>query len=63
MSDSLNCHHCGEPIGVYEPLVTFMDGRPRETSRAAEGHPGRLRDACFHRACFELTHDELALPA
>jgi hypothetical protein len=49
------CHHCGDVIGVYEPLVTLADGQPRETSRALElGNAEHRTDgACYHRSCYE----------
>lgn len=55
VNDLVHCHHCGDVIGVYEPLVTLADGHPRETSRALElDAPDRHTDgACYHRACFE----------
>jgi hypothetical protein len=47
------CSRCGEPIGVYEPLVVIERGRARRTSRAAEPEiataPGEYR----HLACHE----------
>jgi hypothetical protein len=36
MGEMLRCHHCGDLIGVYEPLVMLHDDRVHETSRAAE---------------------------
>ncbi len=57
MSDSVNCQLCGETIGVYEPLITLIDGHAHETSRAA-GHPGGLANPCFHRLCFERQQAE-----
>jgi hypothetical protein len=38
------CRHCGEPIGVYEPLIALVEGRAHETSRAA-GHRSDDPDA------------------
>lgn len=58
MSDSVSCHLCGDTIGVYEPLVTVVDGQAHESSRAAGDVPGGLSGACFHRACFERLHSE-----
>jgi hypothetical protein len=60
MSEMLRCRHCGEVIGVYEPLVMLVDGRARETSRALEpATDGRVGD-CYHRACYQrLNEDEL----
>ena len=53
MSWPPRCRHCGEPIGVYEPLIALVEGRAHETSRAA-GHRSDDRDAdCYHRACYE----------
>jgi hypothetical protein len=58
MSESLRCKHCGEVIGVYEPLVRLLDGRVYETSRAFE--PFHQGGEHYHRACFErLEEDEL----
>lgn len=53
MSESVDCELCGETIGVYEPLITFIDGHPQETSRAATHPPGGLPSPCFHQLCFE----------
>ena len=51
MNEMLRCHHCGEVIGVYEPLVVYVDGRSRETSRAREPHAGGDGEPVFHSAC------------
>jgi hypothetical protein len=59
MSDLLRCRHCGEVIGVYEPLVTFLEGRPFETSRLADPLAGALDGRAYHRACFERVHGEI----
>ena len=63
MSDPVRCHHCGDVIGVYEPLVTLADGHPRETSRALElvTPEHHVDGACYHRACFERLGTEPAL--
>jgi hypothetical protein len=49
----LACRCCGEPIGVYEPLIAIERGRPRRTSRAAEPTlvrtPGEYRHADCHK--------------
>jgi hypothetical protein len=58
MSEPLSCRRCGEPIGVYEPLIALLDGRPRETSRAAEPIPAHVGGECYHRACFEQAQEE-----
>jgi hypothetical protein len=56
------CPHCGEVIGVYEPLVVVIDGVPRETSRAAEPEVSATAGrAIYHSACHEsLDGDGLA---
>lgn len=62
MSDRLRCRRCGDVIGVYEPLIVFVEGQPRETSRLAEPQAGALE--CYHRACYEsLTAPERDEPA
>jgi hypothetical protein len=58
MSKSVNCQLCGGTIGVYEPLITLIDGSPHETSRAAIHDPGSLSSLCFHRLCFERQQAE-----
>jgi hypothetical protein len=58
MTDSLNCQLCEETIGVYEPLITLIDGRTHETSRAAGHRPDALWGPCFHRLCFEHQQTE-----
>jgi hypothetical protein len=57
----LRCHHCGEPIGVYEPLVTLVDGHEHETSRLAEPHAASVFSACYHRECFDTGSDSRGL--
>ncbi len=56
MSDRLRCRRCGDVIGVYEPLIAFVEGRPLETSHLAEPQAGALE--CYHRSCY----DSLAAP-
>lgn len=58
MSDTLRCHHCGEVIGVYEPLMRLVDGDAQETSRAREPDTTSRVGDCYHRACYELLHDD-----
>jgi hypothetical protein len=51
------CAHCGEVIGVYEPLVAMVEGVPYKTSRAAES--GLLpTGATYHGACYESLDDD-----
>ncbi len=47
------CQHCGEIIGVYEPLVLVREGTPYTTSIAAEAHLFPTVEACYQRACYE----------
>lgn len=47
------CSHCGEVIGVYEPLVVLVQGQARETSRLLEPLVGSHADVQYHRACFD----------
>jgi hypothetical protein len=48
------CDVCGEPIGVYEPLIAIERGRARRTSRASEPGIGTAAGEYRHREC----HDE-----
>lgn len=54
----MRCGHCGDAIGVYEPLVLLADHQARTTSAAAEPHiaeePGKL----FHRSCYSKSQPE-----
>ena len=61
MSENVNvrCNHCGEIIGVYEPLITLMEGQALETSRAVEPLAGAMGTRIYHRACYEHHHGEL----
>jgi hypothetical protein len=52
------CHHCGEVIGVYEPLVLETRAGRRDTSQAADPGVFRSDRPGYHRACYELFHDE-----
>jgi hypothetical protein len=51
-SDSLRCEHCGDVIGVYEPLVVRLGDEIRETSRAAEPELPLAHAQHYHRECF-----------
>jgi hypothetical protein len=52
------CHHCGDVIGVYEPLVLDTAAGRHDTSLAADprllqsDHPG------YHRTCYELLYSD-----
>ena len=48
----LRCGHCGEVIGVYEPLIVIEGREARTTSRAAEPDSGADGSACFHADCY-----------
>ena len=62
MSESLRCRHCGEVIGVYEPLVRLVDGRAYESSRALEPDLlGPTRGEHYHRACYERLGEDQPL--
>lgn len=58
MTETLRCRACGDVIGVYEPLVTLIDGQANETSRAAREDVGALGEECYHHACFTPVHGE-----
>lgn len=53
MNEPLRCAHCGDVIGVYEPLIALADGRARETSLAAEAASADYNTDCFHRTCYD----------
>jgi hypothetical protein len=57
MSGPLHCRHCGEVIGVYEPLIVLSDGRAVESSRALDPHLCDEDAEYYHRACFDLRGD------
>lgn len=52
------CHHCGDVIGVYEPLVLETASGRHDTSLAAD--PGVLQNdhPGYHQACYELINDD-----
>lgn len=45
------CRHCGEVIGVYEPMIVLDGGQARKTSRAVEAATGPFGE-CYHQECF-----------
>ena len=65
MEFPLRCEHCGDVIGVYEPMLIVEDGEVRETSRlreqAADCEPASV-EGCFHELCFELAYEEAHRP-
>jgi hypothetical protein len=52
MFDTFRCAHCGDVIGVYEPLVECQDSHSRTTSRAAEPGLKATDGSYYHRRCF-----------
>ena len=52
MTPKLTCDHCGEVIGVYEPMVAIVDGEAHETSRAAERPVAAVPGLRYHRDCY-----------
>jgi hypothetical protein len=58
MGRTLRCQHCGDVIGVYEPVVVLSDGQTRDTSRAAEPDHGEPVGECYHRACYSQAHGQ-----
>jgi hypothetical protein len=52
VDQSMTCEHCGDVIGIYEPLVLLFDGRARTSSAAAEPQIGEGPGGRFHRACY-----------
>jgi hypothetical protein len=52
------CHHCGDVIGTYEPMIVVADGETRNTSRAAELATGEPTGECYHQSCYaHANHD------
>lgn len=50
------CHHCGDVIGVYEPLVLETAVGRHDTSLAADPDALESDSPGYHRACYELIH-------
>jgi hypothetical protein len=48
------CRHCGDVIGVYEPIVLRAATGDRRTSIAAEPELFPTSDDCFHQACYRV---------
>jgi hypothetical protein len=50
--EGVTCRHCGDVIGVYEPMVLLHDGEALLTSRAAVDE-ALVHDAPrYHESCF-----------
>jgi hypothetical protein len=50
--DRPRCRHCGELIGVYEPLILTADSGRHETSVLAEPELFPTDEDCYHRDCW-----------
>jgi hypothetical protein len=55
--DVLRCAHCGEAIGVYEPLVVVTDVLSRESSIASDPAVRDIHGEHYHRGCYETACD------
>jgi hypothetical protein len=53
VTEPLHCAHCGDVIGVYEPLIALARDRARETSVAAEAVPADSNADYYHRVCYD----------
>jgi hypothetical protein len=58
MDGPLRCHHCGDVIGVYEPMIVLAGGEARKTSKAAEHGTRPPGSECYHHACYAQAHGE-----
>jgi hypothetical protein len=58
MEGTLRCHHCGDVIGAYEPMIVLCGGEARRTSRSAEREAGAPTHECYHDACYTQAHGE-----
>jgi hypothetical protein len=63
MDAMLRCAHCGDVIGVYEPLVVVGEHGERRTSRAAEPRLSRERGRFYHLDCYAAEEDASAAEA
>ena len=51
----MRCGHCGEVIGIYEPLVLAHEGLARATSVAGEPQIAAEPGERFHGTCYAET--------
>jgi hypothetical protein len=58
MEGTFRCRHCGDVIGVYEPMIVRVAGAARKTSRAVERESGAPAQECYHDACYTQAHGE-----
>lgn len=54
---AVRCHHCGDVIGIYEPLVLLSTTGHRETSLAAEPELADALSPVYHGACSAHARD------
>lgn len=57
VGEAFRCKHCGDLIGVYEPLVVCTKDLARTTSRAAEPNLEANGATHYHRACYTAELD------
>jgi peptide subunit release factor RF-3 len=50
--EAVRCAHCGDVIGVYEPIVVRTGEQVHESSRAAEPDVADHGAELYHRDCF-----------
>lgn len=53
---AIHCQHCGEVIGVYEPLIVIVDDEAVQTSRAAARNELAHGGPYYHQPCFMQAH-------
>ena len=53
----LRCRHCGEVIGVYEPLIRVSAETVIESSRAGDPELADHGGEHYHRACYERSRE------
>jgi hypothetical protein len=58
VTETLRCEHCGEVIGVYEPLIVRADSEVRETSRAADSQLSPEHGEYYHLDCHQTRCDD-----
>ncbi len=54
MREPIRCRHCGDVVGVYEPLVALIGGSAHETSLAVDATLAEREADFYHRACYEI---------
>ena len=55
MDEAVTCRHCGDVIGVYEPMIVVAEAQARTTSRLRE--PDAPGDR-YHHACYLEVHGD-----